>query len=290
MPVQIVLMFLTLVAGGAYFLIGQQTVSPIPSEEADWPWRVVTEGKLFLNGAPAGELNNYKPISTKMRNFIDLLYKKRTIGEFERPSVFIVADPMISVGRVAELYTWAQESNGGPFLITNKTLSGLGEGGKPNPQAMVVTTENVDPGVITKLSKQKPGDVETAAPHLYMTLEPTSAATIRIGRTYKTSIEISSDGRIYLNEKNGVYKAPVNINPNFNAPLPPSVPLKQRLIGRADLSAAAAGAVDSSEKGHKILNIIVSEKAAYQSLLTVIESITDPDVEFSIMIRQLDLN
>ena len=75
-PIQILAMIVALSLGGALVLFGQLT----PSEESDWPWKVVTEADVFLNGAPAGSLSDLTPLGQK---FGDLIKQGRRSGKFE---------------------------------------------------------------------------------------------------------------------------------------------------------------------------------------------------------------
>jgi hypothetical protein len=128
--------------------------------------------------------------------------------------------------------------------------------------------------------------------------------TLRLVRTYESSIEIGSDGKFYFNEQTGRRDGPLanlasrvanpitggfnsNQPPTGNTKLPPVAPLKQRALLSAELQAAVAELVSLADADNPMIYIIASEKARYEGILQILEAIENPKVMLVITIRQI---
>lgn len=295
-PAQLLVMFLVLAAGGAYLLFGQQ----IASEQSDWPWKMVTESKVFLNGEPVGKLSDPSPIKDKINRVRVQGMQKGLIGEFDMPNVLVVADRRICFAKLADLIFSIQEGTGNVVLVSNSSLDRVPAGQKPNPLALIATTEGVDPNKARSLAGLSNAEVASAGNEVFLGIEG-DPLIIRAARTYANSIEISSDGRFYFNEQTGSRESIANgivsnanavstqmILANYarsssNATLPP-LPLKQRPIARPEIKAAVAAAI-GEQTVDPMINVIISEKAPYDCVLQLMDAIGDPKVKISFTIR-----
>ncbi|MBK7705687.1 MAG: hypothetical protein IPJ30_07860 [Acidobacteria bacterium] len=287
MPFQILLMLSVLTFGGAYLLLGQQA----PSEESDWPWKVVTESKVFLNGAPVGKLSNLLPLTKKIGAVVG---QGRRIGKFDQyeyPQVLIVADPDTSIARIAQLADSIVEATGEPILVKRSSLDNPSTGPKPNPLALVVTTENIDANKAKRLGNLPDSELGSVG-HRVNIFRKNSPEELRLARTYESSIEIGSDGKYFLNEPTA--KLEVRSSTNVGSRLltntvqmPPVAPLKQRILPRAELPSAIAKLVSTANSESQEIFIIASEKARYDSLLQILEGI-DTEARIVVMVRLIE--
>ncbi len=298
MSFQILIMFSMLAIAGSYLLIGQQA----PSEEADWPWKVVTESKVFLNGEPAGKLGSLAPLGAKINRVRLAGVQKRLIDEYKIPLVLLVPSPAISISRLTELSDAITEGTGETILVSKAALNRGTVEPKTNPLAMVVTTENMDANKARRLANLKDADVELAGNHVSFMTEG-RPEVLRYARTYNNSIEIGSDGKYYFNEQTAANpRSNVNLssrmlNPggnmmasaaNFMAPMPPVSPLKQRPLSRAELKSAIGKLINSDGSGGgSMIGIIASEKAPCESLLQLIEALDNTQVTIIVTVRSI---
>lgn len=292
MPVQIILMVAGLTFGGVYLLLGQQA----PSEESDWPWKVVTESKVFLNGAPVGKLGNLSPLSNKLGLQLEKNRRAAKAGNFV-DQVMIVADPDTSIARIVELNESIVDGTGEPILVRKSSLDKPAAFPKPSPFVLVVTTENVDMEKAKRLASLPDSELESVG-HRVSFFTEKNPGLLRFARTYESSIEIGSDGKYYLNERTAKVegRSSSNVGSRILNPIPgasnsnlmPSVaPLKQRALSRAELSSAVADLVSTANSESQEIFIIASEKARYDSLLQILEGIPT-DARIVVMIRQIE--
>ncbi len=294
---QILVMFSLLTVAGAYLLLGQQT----PSEESDWPWKAVTESKVFLNGQPAGKLSSLVPLADKINRVRVMGLQKHLIDQYTNPPVLLVPSPMISISRLAQLSEAITVGTGDTILVSKAALNNGSPEPSVNPMAIVVTTENVDMAKAKRLANLKDADVAAAGNHVIFMNEG-RPELLRYARTYNTSIEISSDGKYYFNEqtaanpRNNVNLSSRmldpggNVSANANFTLPPVFPVKQRPLSRAELKAAIAKLLSADGSGGgSMIGIIASEKAPYESLLQIIEALGDPAVNLVITVRGVEI-
>ncbi len=277
-------------------LLGQQA----PSEDADWPWKVVTESKVFLNGQPAGKLSSLVPLADKINRVRFTGLQKHLIDEYTNPTVLLVPSPMISISRLAQLSEAITVGTGKAILVSKAALDKGTAEPSINPMAMVVTTDNVDMAKTRRLANLKDADLESAGNHVTFMNEG-RPELLRYARTYNTSIEISSDGKYYFNEQTAANPRTSvnlssrmldpggNISANANFTLPPVFPLKQRALSRAELKAAIAKLLSADGSGGgSMIGIIASEKAPYESLLQLIEALDNPEVNLIITVRSIN--
>ncbi len=292
MPVQILLMVAALTFGGAYLLLGQQA----PSEESDWPWKVVTESKVFLNGAPVGKLGNLSPLSNKLGVQLEKNRRAAKTGNFV-DQVMIVADPDTSIGRIGELNESIVEGTGEPILVRKSSLDKPTTNPKPSPFALIVATENVDMEKARRLASLPESELESVG-HRVSFITGTNPGFLRFARTYESSIEIGSDGKYYLNEPTARLegRSSSNVGSRILNPIPrasnsnlmPSVaPLKQKALTRAEFSSAVAKLVSTANSESQEIFIIASDKARYDSLLQILEGIPT-DARIIVLIRQIE--
>lgn len=289
---QILVMFSLLTVTGVYLLLGQQP----QSEESDWPWKVVTESNVFLNGQPAGKLSSLVPLEDKINKVRLAGSQKRLIDAYTIPTVLLVPSPMISISRLAQLSEAITVGTGDAVLVSKAALDKGTTELSPNPMAMVVTTENVDMTKARRLANLKGDDVAFAGNHVIFMNEG-RPELLRYARTYNTSIEISSDGKYFFNEqtaanphKNANLSSRM-LDPGGNAnvtifTLPPVSPLKQRALPRAELKTAVGKLLSADGSGGgSMIGIIASEKAPYESLLQLIDALDNPEVNLIITVR-----
>lgn len=289
---KILLMISALTLGGAYLLLGQQA----PSEESDWPWKVVTESKVFLNGAPVAKLSNLSPLTKKLGVQFDQARRAGKLDSYTEPPVMIVADIDTSIGKVADLSWSVIEGTGEPILVTKTMLESPSTGSKANPNAFIVTTENVDIEKAKRLTMLSDSEMSEIGNRISIVSEDNPDA-LRFARTYESSIEIGSDGRYFLNERTGktANRASSNVegrmsNPAFwafnsNQALP-AAPLKQTAVPRAELASAVAKLVNTAKTESQKILIIASEKARYESLLQVLSGI-EKDASVILLVRKV---
>ena len=296
MPLQILMMFSMLAVAGTYLLLGQQA----PSEEADWPWKVLSESKVFLNGEPAGKLGSLAPLSGKIDKIRLAGVQKHLIDEYKLPRVLLVPSPMISIARLAQLSDAITEGTGETILVSRAALNKGTVEPKPNPMAMVVTTENVDAAKAKRLGNLKDADLDLAGNYVIFMSED-RRDMLRYGRTYYNTIEIGSDGKYYFNEQTAADPlTSVNISSRMvdpranmmanaaNFALPIS-PLKQRPLSKAELKAAIGKLINSEGSGGgSMIGIIASEKASCESLLQLIDALDNPQVIINVTVRSIE--
>jgi len=289
MPIQILAMIVSLSLGGALVLFGQLT----PSEESDWPWKVVTEADVFLNGAPAGSLSD---LTVLEESFGALVKQGRRSGkweDYETPQVLVVADPDISIGLMATIADVIETGSGEPILVSKRSLEKVSKGSKPNPRAIVVTTDNSDSEMIERSAYLKDTELYLSG-HRVAFLSSYMYGDMPFARTYESSIEIGSDGSYYVNERTAQLEARESTNVEQRLMLSddnrvaPVAPLRQRAVPRAELQAALAKLVSIAEKeGEKIL-IIASDKARYGSLLQVLDGL-DSEERVVVLVRVVEI-
>lgn len=293
MTFRMMAMLLAVTFGAAFLLLGQQA----PSEDSDWPWKAVTESKVFLNGAPAGKLSDLAPLAKRLGVVLDQGRRAGRIDRYDSPPVLIVADPNTTIGRISELTTSIEEGTGVPVLIGKSALDKSPSGSKPNPRLFVVTTENVDADKARRLANLSDTELESIGPSVSVISERSPDA-IRNARTYESSIEIGSDGSYYVNERTGQIetRASTNVESRILNPIlaasntnrmMPAAPLKQRLLGRGELPAAVAKLVSAANAESQKVLLIASDKARYDSLLKILESI-GPETGIVLLVRRIE--
>src|SRR5262249_32624886 len=118
---------------------------------SDWPWQLITKSNLYLNGQPAGNLNNLAVIANKLTGAIRPSRSSRLRPKYQEPAedryVFLVADPRICICRISHLEGAIFRKGDDVLIPTDKPLSPpIDVDRKPNPSTMIVTTDNVDAG------------------------------------------------------------------------------------------------------------------------------------------------
>ncbi len=299
MPLQILMMVAILTVGGVYLLLGQQA----PSEESDWPWKVVTESKVFLNGAPAGKLSDPSPMTKKLGLLLDQGRRTGKFDQYDSAPVLLVADPDTAVDRIERLTFAIIEGSGDAILVKGSSLDKSWNSPKPNPRAMIVATGNVDANKAKRLANLPDSEFGSVGNRVYF-LDEKNPDTLRFARTYESSIEIGSDGKFYFNEQTGRREGltanlasrvanPMweesnsNQPPRGNVKLPPVAPLKQQALPRAELEAAVGKLVSSADATNPMIYIIASEKARYESILQIMDAIGNPEVMLVITVRRI---
>lgn len=291
-PFRMLAALLAVTFGAAFLLLGQQA----PSEESDWPWKAVTESKVFINGAPAGKLSDPAPLTKRLGVLFDQGRRAGRIDRYDNPPVLIVADPDTAIGRISELTSAVEEGTGAPVLVGRPALDKSPGGSKPNPRVFVVTTENVDTDKARRLANLTDTELESVGYYAAM-LSQDDPEAVRVARTYESSIEIGSDGSYYVNERTAQLPSrpttnvesrvmnPILASANTNR-MPPSSPLRQRTLPRADLASAVAELVRNAKTESQKVLIIASEKARYEALLKILE-IIDPETRVIVLVRRV---
>lgn len=287
MPVQVFAMLAALSLGGALVLFGQLT----PSEESDWPWRIVTEADVSLNGAPAGSLSDPAPLEEKLSALIKQGRRSGKIEEYDTPKVLIVAEPNVSIAGILSIVNSVRKVDGEPIFVGKSSLEKLSKSAKRNPSAIVVATENADPGMVERSAFLSESEINSYG-HRAAFLVGAFADEMQFARTYESSIEIGSDGSYYVNERTAGLElrdssnVETRLSMTDSNRLPPVAPLKQRRVPSGELSSAVSGLVKKAEEESQKIFIIASEKARYESLLKVLEEIS-PEADVIVMLRML---
>ena len=167
--------FLPVTLGTAFLLLGQQA----PSEESDWPWKVVTEGQVFLNGAPAGKLSDPAPLAKRLGVLTAQGRRSGKIDQYDSPPVLIAADPDISIERISDLTLSVIEGTGEPIIVVPSALEKASGGGKPNPRAFVVSTENVDAAKAKRLTNLTDAEIEAVSAKIVAAVMKATGGTLR---------------------------------------------------------------------------------------------------------------
>jgi hypothetical protein len=298
LQIKILLLALTLTISGAYLLRGQQA----PSEEADWPWKAVTESLTFLNGAPVGRLGNTAPLVKKLGLNLDQARRAGKLDQYNEAPVFLALDPNLAILRIDQLAFAIIEGTGDPVFVRRSSLERAPEQPKPNPRAFIVSSENVDEGMIRNLANKSDEELSAAGNRIYFT-DDGNDDRIRFARTYESSIEIGSDGKFYLNRRTGTRKAPganlasrianpmwetfnSNQPPRGNVQLPPAMPLKQQQLSTDELGSVVSELAGADPDDPSIF-VIASEKARYQRILDIMEAVNNPNVTIVLTIRRV---
>lgn len=298
MPVQLALMSLALLAGGVFILVGQKAMS----ERTDPSVKTVSNCAIFLNGEPVGRLSYPAPIEEKIDRVRTQGVKRGLIDKYTEPDVLVVAGPDVAVGALDEVSLSITAGTGSMVLVGSSALNASASGKKPNPLALIFMTEGVDDNKARNLSFLSSAEMAKAGPHVIISSE-TSPVAIQASRTYRSTIEIGSDGRFYFNEQTGHRETLAKdviatmgntaaaqqvianyAHSNSNAALP-VMPLKQRPLTLSELPAAVKILL-ADQTVSPTIPIIVSDKAPYSSLLQLIDAIGDPNVSLDIVIRK----
>jgi len=186
-------------------------------------------------------------------------------------NVYLDADPQLTIGAFAKLYRAMDEASGTVFILRNPTPEPPAEPRRPNPLILIVTT--VGPG---GRSTRPFIDWPIQDPEFEYSYDieleiAKSAEQLKSMRMWEDSLEISADERFFINEKQG---PDADYGPRFSR-------VKQRPIEEAQVKDELAKLPVSSDR--KL--IIVSEKAAYGTLLHILEQLNEPRTKFRIVVR-----
>lgn len=279
------LLFIILLAAAGCDLSRPQ--QKLASEAADaLPVNTVTSANILLNMEPFGATDDLSSL-TKMLGSIML--ERKNEGAFRFGSnevenrVFVFADNKISIGKFAALFLGIKSASAEPVILnedrirTHKNDLNM----RPHPLTLVVRAGDAEmPGFIFADYLDNDG----------LGMENRSDFTIiddrkelKIRRIVVNSIEISSDGRYFFNERHE------NISETSEAD---SLNVNQRLIDPSSLSDEIKRAIVNIPAGSpsSSLLIITSENASYESLKRVFEATDNPGITFNIIVRRIPIN
>jgi biopolymer transport protein ExbD len=270
-------LFLTLfVLGCKYFQPAQKLVSEAMTEN---PKRVRTDSELFLNGEPEGTISSIDSRDSSaieveevsLGQTVERIIKDREAnGVFLEGSneiargIYLYLDLDLSVGAFGRVYTALKNSGGLPQVVRRDFKSDLGEVGfRP-----YISYLEVSSGRIARSGGVLPAQ-DVAKKFIYrFDLEYVKGRGALLStRAFQDSIEISADERLFANDKHTD-----DLGPKYTQ-------VKQRQI-TTDVLKSELERIKAS--GNPI-TIIVSDKASYGKLLSVLETI---DAEFLVLVRQ----
>lgn len=283
----LLLLLLVLAALGCKYLSPAQKLESESATEN--PNRTITDSPIFLNNEDFGtiaDLNKKEqgPLGIDLTKrklsevLADIIKERESNGIFIEgtnvvpTNVYIIADPELAVGPLAELHI-AIDENAGDVYIPKKNLpKRKGEPQKPDPFTLEVRTEKAGFGKIPD-HHQPMYDPD----HLY-TYKTSfefvkSADSLLSYRAWTGSVELSADERYFVNDAQG---EAADKGPKYTE-------VKQRPIEPAALAGELAKIVSPVNK--EIL-IIASEKASYASLLKIFEAAPDTGVKLRILVRR----
>ncbi|MBK7393723.1 MAG: hypothetical protein IPI64_10565 [Chloracidobacterium sp.] len=256
-----------------------KSAAPVPSEQADAkPATTVKTGKLTLNTEALGTLEDPKPLTAKLAK---IFLQREAEGILRKGTnvvvkdVYVVADPKISIGKLAALM-----QNGGEFwLPRGKSITDSGKLVRPNPLTLVLKTENATDWMPSFGFADE--DLAKLACLVKFTTVETKNDLLE-ARVFGNSLEIASDDGLFLNTelKQEQLKA--------NDPKP-----DQRPVTDSELSAVLGKLYDSRyadviySRQSATLKLFVSENASYASLLKVLAAIDKPYVTVDVRIRPM---
>ncbi|MBK8301903.1 MAG: hypothetical protein IPK98_00235 [Chloracidobacterium sp.] len=273
----LILMVCVTVGSGCQYL---KSAAPVPSEQADAkPATTIKTGKLTLNTETLGTLEDPKPLTAKLEK---IFLQREAEGILRKGTnvvvkdVYVVADPKISIGKLAALM-----QNGGEFwLPRGKSISDSGKLVKPNPLTLVLKTENAPTDWMPAFGFADDDLANLACLVNFTTVE--TKEDLLLARATANSLEIASDDGLFLNTelKQEQLKA--------NDPKP-----DQRPVTDSELSAVLGKLYDSRyadviySRQSATLKLFVSENASYASLLKVLAAIDKPYVTVDVRIRPM---
>lgn len=273
----------TLVIGCQYFQLPEHLQSETASEN---PKSTLSDTTVYLNNEDCGRISDIgrqpKPLSLDLgatsidRKLAEVMKLREANGVFldgnnlVAANVYLVANPELSVEAFVKLYVAADQSVGLLYIPKNPNPEPPSEPTRPSPFFLAVHTEKVD-GARTSLSTLPDYDPDFKYSYDIEIEIAKSAEQLKGMRMWEDSLEISADERFFVNEKQG---------PDADYG-PKNSRVKQRAVEEAQIKDELNKLPTSAER--KL--IIVSEKAAYGTLLHILEQVNEPRTKFRIVVR-----
>ncbi len=274
------LLFILLLAAAGCDLSGSQ--QKLESEATDaLPVNTVTSANILLNMEPFGTTDDLSSL-TKMLGSIMLERKNEGVFRFGSNEVenrvFVFADNKISIGKFAALILGIKSASAEPIILnedhirTHKNDLSM----RPNPLTLVVRAGDAEvPEFIHAdyLDNDDPG-IENKSDFTIID----DRKELKIRRIVGNSIEISADGRHFVNEKHDRISEDSTLA-DFT--------VKQRPIESSALSEEIRKSIVPVPGGQPSLLVIASENASYESLKRILEAADDPNINFNILVRRI---
>lgn len=275
----VLLILITLTQGCRYLRPEQK----ILSEAADNnPAQTISSGNVTLNREVAGTLDDPNTLRRMIKGImrqreINGVFKEGT-SEIEN-TVFVLAGPNISIGRLAELALAINENGGRAYIPKNavEVNSEPKDTSRPNPLSLFVHTGDISNEWMPNYSMYvEDADKYAHSPSFEIIDE---RMTVMIARILNNSIEISADGHYFINEKYDSVSETADVD---------DYPVKQRTFDISTLAIELPTIIKRNNKSKDSITIIASEKAPYVSLLKIFEVGNDMNAVFRVLIRRQD--
>jgi len=279
-------LLLLIVLGCKYLSPAQKLESEATTEN---PKRTISDSLVFLNSGSVGKISDLKRAK---RDVIDLATNDSTVADVlsdvikEREkngvfmegtnvtpsSVYLIANPELAIGPLAELYIAIDENAGDVYIRRKNAPRNDGRPQKPNPFTLEVRTVALVFGGAPEHDWPiyDPRHRFTYSTSFEFVKTPDSLLS---SRAWVSSVELSADERYFVNDKQG---PEADEGPKYTQ-------VKQRPIEPAALTSELAKIV---EPINKYILIIASEKASYASLLKIFEAAPGGSVKLQVLVRR----